>query len=129
MHLPREKRIVQGMKCRSLRRRYIVFELIGEAEDSTIARVITSLAPESTMTRLIRREGRYIIARFDHLTARGIKSKSPIPLGQENAEIRSILTVGTVMKAREKIKKLLRKHYPGDEEAVPVKQNNKMLIK
>jgi hypothetical protein len=97
------------MKCSPLRRRYIVFELIGEAEDSAIASAITSLVPGRAMTKLIRREDRYIIVRFDHLTAREIRSKSPILLGQKNAEIRSILTAGTVMKAKEKVKKLLRK--------------------
>lgn len=117
------------MKCNPLRRRYIVFELSGEVEESAITNAFTALAPERPMTKLIRREGRYIIVRFDHLTAREIRNKSPIQLNQQNAEIKSIFTSGTMMKAREKIKKLLRKHYAGDEEAVPVKQNNKMLIK
>jgi hypothetical protein len=117
------------MKCSQLRRRYIVFELIGEANDSAIMNSLAALTPERETTKFIRRENNYIIVRFDHRTAKEIRNKSPISLGANNAEIRSLLTAGTLLKAREKIKKLLRKQYSGDEEAVPVKQNNKMLIK
>lgn len=116
------------MKCRPLRRRYIVFELIGKADDSAILSAFDAIAPGRGMTRLVRREGPYVLVRFDHRTAAEIRGKTPITLAQQSAELRSVLTAGTVMKARGKIKKLLRKRYAGDEEAVPVKQNKKMLI-
>lgn len=117
------------MKCRPLRRRYVVFELTGEAEDSEIVGTLSRHSRDRGMTRLILRDGPYVIVRLDHLTAREAWLRTAIPLGAPGAEIRSIITTGTILKAREKIKKLPRKDNAGDEEAVPVKQNNKMLIK
>jgi hypothetical protein len=117
------------MKCRLLRRRYVVFELTGDAKASDIAGAIARCSGGRGITRLILREGPYIIVRVDHLTAGEAGLRMPIPLGSQGGEIRSISTTGTIMKAREKIKKLLRTDNAGDEEAVPVKQNNKMLIK
>jgi hypothetical protein len=119
----------QGVKCRPLRRRYILFELTGDAKDSDIIDAIAHRSGERGMTRLILREGPYIIVRVDHLTAREAGLRTPMPLGALGAEIQSISTTGSIMKAREKIKKLPRKDNVGDEEAVPVKQNKKMLIK
>ena len=117
------------MKCRPLRRRYILFELTGDAKDNDIVDAIARHSRERGMTRLILREGQYIIVRVDHLTAGEAGLRTLMPLGGQGAEIQSISTTGSIMKAREKIKKLLRKDNAGDEEAVPVKQNNKMLIK
>ncbi len=129
LHPPREKQTRNSMKCNPLRRRYVVFRLIGEASDTTINSSLVSLTPKSTMTRLIRREGSYIIARVDHMAALEIRMNPSILLDNGNAELKPISTTGSVLKAKEKIKKLLREQETGDEEAVPVKQNNKMLIK
>lgn len=116
------------MKCRSLRRRYVVFELKGDAKDSEILRAIAEHSNERGMTRLILREAPYVIVRVDHVAARDPRLRATMPLDAPGAEIRSVFTTGTILKAREKIKKLLRKDNAGDEEAVPVKQNKKMLI-
>ncbi len=96
------------MKCNPLRRRYVVFRLIGEASDTTINSSLVSLTPKSTMTRLIRREGSYIIARVDHMAALEIRMNPSILLDNGNAELKPISTTGSVLKAKEKIKKLLR---------------------
>lgn len=117
------------MKCRPLRRRYVVFKLLGDADDAALSRAIEVLAPQRPVTRLIRREGAFVIARFDHLAAQAVKGRPPISLNGQEAMMVPIFTTGSVMKAREKIKKLQRQHRAGDEEAVPVKQNDKMLIK
>ncbi len=116
------------MKCRSLRRRYVVFELKGDAKDSEIVSAIAEQSHERCMARLILREAPYVVVRVDQFTAQEPRLRATMPMGTPGAEIRSVFTTGTILKAREKIKKLLRKDNAGDEEAVPVKQNNKMLI-
>jgi len=119
----------QGVKCRPLRRRYIVFRVAGEASDSDIVGAVTGPSCERGMTRLVLREGPYAVVRMDHIAAARAEARAPTRLANGGAEMRSVSTTGSIAKAREKIKKLLRRDIAGDEEAVPVKQNDKMLIK
>jgi hypothetical protein len=117
------------VKCKPLRRRYILFELTGDAKDPQIVSALAQRSRGRGMTRLILRDGPYLIARVDHLTSLEAWLRTPLPIGTQGAEMRSIITTGTIIKAREKLKKLMPQDIHGDEEAVPVKQNDKMLIK
>lgn len=116
------------MKCRPLRRRYLLFRVKGGAGDSEIVGAIACRSRSRGAARLMLREGPYAVVRVDHLTASQPSLREPIPLGQKDAEMLSVSTTGSVRKAREKIKKLSHRDNAGDEEAVPVKQNDKMLI-
>lgn len=96
------------MKCRSLRRRYVIFEVSGAADDSAISQAIGTLSTARSMTKLIARIDQYALIRVDHLSAGGLRGCQPIDLYPGNAKMRSIATTGTILGARKKIKKLRR---------------------
>jgi uncharacterized protein with ACT and thioredoxin-like domain len=119
------------MKCRPLRRRYLLLRSNVEVDDRAIISEICNIVTVESPPKVIDRRGPFIILRIDNKTLASLKAV----LGKHfivrcgGTELRSVVATGTIRKAREKIKKTLIALGGGDEEAVPVNQKSKDVDK
>jgi hypothetical protein len=121
------------MKCRPLRRRYLLLETSAPIGDQEILSAVGRIAAPIAPLRIVYREGPFIILRLDNRTLGSLREHLqkhfPLSLRCGDVSLHSIASTGTIKKAKEKIKKSLASLRVGDEEAVPVKQKSKDVDK
>ena len=119
------------MKCRLLRRRYLLLRSDANIDDSAIISAVCQAVSPKSPLKIIGRQGLFVILRTDNRTLESMK----LSLGRHftlscgGIELQPVFATGTLRKAREKIKKSRISLGVGDEEAVPVKQNSKDVDK
>jgi hypothetical protein len=110
------------MKCRSLRRRYVVFKSNTVTDDASVISGLRTYIEPNLKTRVVYNKWPFIVLRLDQVSLGILRNKIgrqiTIPCG--TTELSSIVTTGSIKKARERIKTLQGELQIGDEEAVPV---------
>lgn len=115
-----------GASVKKIRWRYILFRCSGELQERILLSHLKGIFMPR-QTKIIFREGPFILIRVDHMTWESLKKTHgrQIRINGGTFELESILAFGTIRKAREKIKAMKTISYHGDEEAVPVKSEGK----
>ncbi|MEN3035051.1 MAG: hypothetical protein ABC537_01995 [Candidatus Methanosuratincola sp.] len=96
------------MKCRELRTRYIVFKSSGGLSPRLITAAIARFSPPESRIKLISSDGQYAIVRMDQRALRAIQCGlgRKIELQLSGGRATSIVSTGTIKKAKEKIKEI-----------------------
>ncbi|MDH7555488.1 MAG: hypothetical protein ACQXXL_02425 [Candidatus Methanosuratincola sp.] len=94
------------MKCRDLRTRYIVFKSSGGLSPYLIPTAIARLSPPESRIKLVGSDGQYAIVRLDQRALKSIQSSlgRRIELQLSGGTATSLVSTGTIKKAKEKIK-------------------------
>ncbi|MBC7127413.1 MAG: hypothetical protein ABC585_02790 [Candidatus Methanosuratincola petrocarbonis] len=94
------------MKCRDLRTRYIVFKSSGGLSPYLIPTAIARFSPPESRIKLVGSDGQYAIVRLDQRALKSIQSSvgHRIELQLPGGSATSIVSTGTIKKAKEKIK-------------------------
>ncbi len=115
-----------GSLMRSMRRRYILFKFSCNFREGHIISLLRDRF-ELPHFKIVYRKDPFIIIRVDHLVWESLKRMygPRLKIISGELELESLMTSGTIRKAREKIKDLETISSHGDEEAVPVKSEGK----
>lgn len=94
------------MKCRDLRTRYIVFKSSGGLSPYLIPTAIARFSPPESRIKLVGSDGQYAIVRLDQRALKSIQSSlgRRIELQLSGGTATSLVSTGTIKKAKEKIK-------------------------
>ncbi|MBC7120691.1 MAG: hypothetical protein H5T33_03815 [Candidatus Methanosuratus sp.] len=94
------------MKCRDLRTRYIVFKSTGGLNPYLIPTAIAKFSPPESRIKLVGSYEQYAIVRADQKALKAIQRflGSRIELQLPGGTAISIVSTGTIKKAKEKIK-------------------------
>jgi len=94
------------LKCRDLRTRYIVFKSSGGLSPYLIPTAIARFSPPESRIKLVGSDGQYAIVRLDQRALKSIQSSvgHRIELQLPGGSATSIVSTGTIKKAKEKIK-------------------------
>ncbi|MDI9608929.1 MAG: hypothetical protein QFX34_01455 [Candidatus Verstraetearchaeota archaeon] len=94
------------MKCRDLRTRYIVFKSSGGISPCLIPTAIARFSPPESRIKLVGSDGQYSIVRLDQKALKSIQSSlgRRIELQLSGGSATSLVSTGTIKKAKEKIK-------------------------
>lgn len=94
------------MKCRDLRTRYIVFKSCGGISPYLIPTAIARFSPPDSRIKLVGSDGQYSIVRLDQRALKSIQSSlgHRIELQLSGGSATSLVSTGTIKKAKEKIK-------------------------
>jgi len=97
------------MKCRPLRRRYVVFKCSGYVDDIAVMDAICSLIIPRLPLKIILNQPPYLLLRTDNLSLEELKPrfKKELVVRCGGTELYPLASSGTIKKAREKIKKLI----------------------
>jgi len=94
------------LKCRELRTRYLVLKSSGGLSPCLIPSALAKFSPPESRIKLIDSDGQYAIVRLDQKALKSIQSSlgRRIELQISGGSVSSLVSTGTVKKAREKIK-------------------------
>ena len=94
------------MKCRDLRTRYLIFKSSGGLSPYLIPPALAKFSPSESRIKLVDSDGQYAIVRMDQRALKSIQSSlgRRIELQISGGSVTSIVSTGSVKKAREKIK-------------------------
>ncbi|MBM5805567.1 MAG: hypothetical protein FJZ49_05875 [Candidatus Verstraetearchaeota archaeon] len=111
------------MKCRSLRRRYVIFRSSTTVDDASVISGLGAYIEPDRQTKVVYRWWPFLVVRLDQVLLGSLREKigQQITLRCGTADLSSVATTGSIKRARERIKTLQEKLRIGDEEAVPVK--------
>jgi hypothetical protein len=93
------------MKCRPLRRRYILLKCSEFPDDRDVISAFSGLVQPRLQLKIILKEPPYLLLRTDNISLETIKPRlESMVIRCGNAELRPMASSGTIKKARERIK-------------------------
>jgi hypothetical protein len=96
------------LKCRDLRTRYLVFKSSGGLNPRLIPTAIAKFSPPESRIKLVGSDGQYAIVKLDQMALKAIQCSlgRRIELQLSGGHATSIVSAGTIKKAKEKIKEI-----------------------